>query len=71
MVQSDKWILNRLNYSGNDVKVFRLNEGETTIGRNRAADVTTTSGICSRNHCVIDLTPDGKITITNKVCNRL
>lgn len=66
MVKSSKWCLNRINYDGTEEKVFRLNEGDTTIGRNKAADITSTSTICSRNQCVISLISD-KVTLSNKV----
>lgn len=66
MSKSKKWSLNRLHHDGID-KIFYLNEGETKIGRNRSADITSTSTICSRNHCVITLNPDDTIVIENKV----
>lgn len=46
---------------------FYLNKGDTTIGRNKVADVITASSICSRNHCVITLDNNDNIHITNKV----
>lgn len=66
MVKSHKWCLNRINYDGGEERVFRLNEGDTTCGRNKAADITSTSKICSRDHCVISLISD-KVTLSNKV----
>lgn len=66
MPKSDKWCLERLEFGGE----FYLNEGETTIGRNREADIITSSGICSRNHCVIELDQNENIYITNKVSRK-
>lgn len=71
VIKSKKWCLKRLKHDGDDGEVYYLNEGDTTIGRNKNADVTSTSNICSRNHCQITLTPDDKITITNMVSNDL
>ncbi|XP_055322824.1 uncharacterized protein LOC129578378 isoform X2 [Sitodiplosis mosellana] len=68
MVKSNKWCLNRINYDGVN-KLFYLNEGDTTIGRNRTADITSISTISSRDHCVITLNPDGTVVITNKSSN--
>lgn len=67
VIKSVKWCLHRLNYDGDETKVVYLNEGDTTIGRNPAADVICTSNICSRNHCTITLNSDDKITIRNIV----
>lgn len=66
MAKSNEWCLNRLEVCGE----FFLNEGDTTIGRNKKADVITPSQICSRNHCVITLDSDNKIHIKNQV-NRI
>lgn len=70
MIKSKKWCLNRLHHDGID-KIFYLNEGKTTIGRNRSADISSTSTICSRDHCVITLNPDDTIVIGNKVSNKM
>lgn len=66
MVKSKTWCLNRLNYDGID-KIFYLNEGDTMVGRNKSADISLTSKISSRNHCVINLSNDDTITIRNQV----
>lgn len=62
-MKSDKWMLERFEFG---TKHY-LNIGDTTIGRNKAADIITPSSICSRQHCVITLNPDDTICITNKV----
>lgn len=62
-MKSDKFALQRLELDD----VISLNVGATTIGRNKAADIITASDICSRQHCVITLNPDGTIYITNQV----
>lgn len=66
MEKSKRWCLKRLNYEGPD-KIIYLNEGETTIGRNKSADITSKSKYCSRNQCVITLNRSGVIIVKNLV----
>lgn len=62
-MNSDKWILERLEFGTK----YALKIGDTTIGRHKAADIITSSGYCSRQHCIITLNPDDSIYITNQV----
>ncbi|XP_031633386.1 uncharacterized ATP-dependent helicase C29A10.10c-like isoform X2 [Contarinia nasturtii] len=66
MVKSNKWNLIRLKQD----RVFFLNVGKSTIGRNKEADVCTPSNICSRNHCFITLDAiNDCVTLINQSTN--
>lgn len=60
---SNKWMLERLKFGDQHC----LNIGDTTIGRNKQAHITTTSSICSRQHCVITINSDDTVYLVNQV----
>lgn len=62
-MKSDDWKLERLEFGSE----YYLNIGDTTIGRNKHANIITASEICSRQHCIITLNSDDTIYITNQV----
>lgn len=65
MGKSNKWCI--IQQECDQQFEFYLNVGDTTIGRNKVADVIIKSNICSRNHCVITLDSNENIFIKNKV----
>lgn len=62
-MKSDKWVLERFKFGGQHY----LNIGDTTIGRNKNANIITRSDICSRQHCVITLNSDDTVYLVNQV----
>lgn len=65
-IKCKKWCIERLHYDGLNGR-YELFEGDTSIGRNKTADIVVTSPISSREHCVITVKPDNNIVIANKV----
>lgn len=63
IMKSDKWMLERLKFPDEHY----LNIGDTTIGRNKNANIITQSDISSRQHCVITLNSDDTVYIVNQV----
>lgn len=64
MANSLNWSLVRL---GEFNQKYNLRVGQTKIGRHKEADIITISDICSRTHCIIQLTDDNNVTIEDKV----